>query len=77
MSHLDYLHIEPHPITFGYTARTKVKVVVNRKRKFVRVPELLHRMSIKTQRNWCNRNFVDFNLTCRQLKASIKSKNAA
>lgn len=56
----DFLGQRPRPLAFGYIARAKVKVVVNRKRELVRVPLFLHRMSIYTQRRWCERNRVEF-----------------
>lgn len=51
---------EMKTMTFGYTAGSKVKVVVNKKRGVVRVPSLLHRMTIWSQRRWCKRNSVNF-----------------
>lgn len=51
---------ELRPIAFGYVGRSKVKVVVNKKREVVRVPPLLHKMTIWSQRRWCKRNRVDF-----------------
>lgn len=65
------------PITFGYLARSKVKVVVNNKRELVRVPALLHRMSIQTQRGWCKRNRVDFISPSRKSKEHLISNQAA
>ena len=65
------------PITFGYIARTRVKVVVNKGREIVRVPMLLHRMSIQTQRSWCKRNRVDFIRPARKSKEHLISDQAA
>jgi len=68
---------ESHSITFGYMARSKVKVVVNKKREVVRVPALLHRMSIQTQRGWCSRSRVEFIRPPRHRNASITKARAA
>jgi hypothetical protein len=65
------------PITFGYIARSKVTVVVNNKRELVRVPALLHRMSIQTQRGWCRRSCVEFIRPPRHRNASITKARAA
>ena len=56
----ELLENRPRPFAFGYIARTKVKLVVNKKRELVRVPLFLHRMSIYTQRRWSERNRVEF-----------------
>jgi hypothetical protein len=50
----------------GFVARSKVNAVVNRKLEIIRVPILLHQMSIQTQRAWCRRNGVDFFLPRRK-----------
>jgi|GEM_PF-6421702 len=65
------------PITLGYTARTRVKVVVSKRREIVRVPALLHRMSIQTQRSWCKRNHINFIRQARKSKEHLISDQAA
>lgn len=65
------------PTMFGYTARTRVKIVVNKKRAVVRVPPLLHLMSIFSQRRWCRRNSVEFINPARILVKRVVVDNAA
>ena len=77
MSSLKSSDSESHPITFGYTARSTVKVAVNKNRELVRVPALLHRMSIQTQRGWCNRHFVEFIRPPRHRNSSLTRTCAA
>jgi hypothetical protein len=60
MVRTDCIEVQSVPSSFGFTAHTKANVVVNKKRKVVRVPKLLHLMSIRTQRDWCRRNCVEF-----------------
>lgn len=68
---------ESNQMTFSYTARSKVQVVVSKGREIVRVPVFLHRMSIQTQRNWCKRNHVEFNRPIRKTKERLISDQAA
>ena len=77
MSNLKSSDNDSCQITFGYTARSKVTVVVNKQRELVRVPVLLHRMSIQTQRGWCNRHFVEFIRPPRHSDLSITRTCAA
>ena len=60
MLELDRSKGETRPMMFGFVARSKVNVVVNKKLEVIRVPIRLHQMSIRTQGEWCRRNRVDF-----------------
>jgi hypothetical protein len=66
MLKLDCSEGDTRPMVFGFVARSKVNVVVNRKLEVIRVPIRLHQMSIRTQRDWCRRNRVDFIRPCRK-----------
>lgn len=66
MLKLDCSEGDTRPMVFGFVARSKVNVVVNRKLEVIRVPIRLHQMSIRTQQDWCRRNRVDFIRSCRK-----------